>query len=148
MFVVLAWRLLMLVTTAAAAEQANFDDPSVQCSACVVTVAELLDSVADEKPSMNVETKMRMDEKGRQSTILDYRVSEIRATELLEGLCIRMRDYHLLADSMRQSGEVVREKGYLQKLGSVRMDELIKIAPPTLDVLAEGGVEVHQVCAL
>jgi hypothetical protein len=134
----------LAVAAAAAVDEnsptATFDDDEARCSSCVVTVAELLDAVADEKPSMNLKVGMHA---GRGARTVDYGVSELRATEMLEGLCARMEAYRLMVDSVRHKGRVAYETPYLQKLGGVPLERLAVLAPPFLEVLVE-NVDIFE----
>lgn len=73
---------VMLLVAAASAKEASFDDDEAQCSSCIVTVAELLDSVATEKPSFNVKVGMTA---GRDARTVDHRVSELRVRRAASG---------------------------------------------------------------
>ena len=114
-------------------EAASF--AAADCSSCVVTIAELLDAVAAEKPAMRVEI-------GMMGKSVAYGVSEVRAATLLEDLCGRMEPYRLMVDAVREAGLVVREVPYLQKLGSVALEDLKDVRPPYVEVLAKEGVNV------
>ncbi|XP_075518747.1 uncharacterized protein LOC142552801 isoform X2 [Primulina tabacum] len=49
-----------------------------------------------EKPRNHLDMRHRLDSKGqREGKLIDYRVSELRVVELLDGLCEKMQDYTL-----------------------------------------------------
>ncbi|KAL2895222.1 Protein canopy-like protein 1 [Bienertia sinuspersici] len=52
--------------------------------------------VVSEKPRNHLDLRNRLDSKGqRRGKVIDYRVSELRVVELLDGLCEKMQDYTL-----------------------------------------------------
>ena len=129
---------LALAVAAAAWLGAEADEAvafeTAECSSCAVIVAELLDAVGEEKPAMGVRVGM--------AKTVAYGVSDLRAATLLEELCPRMEDYRLMIDAVREAGAVVREVPYLQKLGSVGLDDLKRVVPPFVEVLAPEGLNV------
>ncbi|XVF35811.1 hypothetical protein REPUB_Repub19eG0002900 [Reevesia pubescens] len=80
---------------------ASIDD---NCAACNAVAAELEIQLSKEKPRNHLDMRHRLDSKGqRQGKLIDYRMSELRAVELLDGLCEKMQDYTLeKIDSSRQ----------------------------------------------
>ncbi|KAJ6414305.1 hypothetical protein OIU84_007011 [Salix udensis] len=51
---------------------------------------------SNEKPRNHLDMRHRLDSKGqRKGKVIDYRVSELRVVELLDGLCDKMQDYTL-----------------------------------------------------
>ncbi|KAK6257019.1 hypothetical protein QUC31_000478 [Theobroma cacao] len=75
-----------------------------KCAACNAVAAELEIQLSKEKPRNHLDMRHRLDSKGqRQGKVIDYRMSELRAVELLDGLCEKMQDYTLeKIDSSRQ----------------------------------------------
>uniref|UniRef100_A0A803N9E3 DUF3456 domain-containing protein n=1 Tax=Chenopodium quinoa TaxID=63459 RepID=A0A803N9E3_CHEQI len=70
---------------------ASIDD---KCAAC--HAEELEHGLANEKPRNHLDLRNRLDSKGqRRGKVIDYRVSELRVVELLDGLCEKMQDYTL-----------------------------------------------------
>ncbi|OMO51254.1 hypothetical protein COLO4_37754 [Corchorus olitorius] len=66
------------------------------CAACNAVAAELEIQLSKEKPRNHLDMRNRLDSKGqRQGKVIDYRMSELRAVELLDGLCEKMQDYTL-----------------------------------------------------
>ncbi|XWS24615.1 hypothetical protein CRYUN_Cryun28dG0118300 [Craigia yunnanensis] len=66
------------------------------CAACNAVAAELEIQLSKEKPRSHLDMRHRLDSKGqRQGKVIDYRMSELRAVELLDGLCEKMQDYTL-----------------------------------------------------
>ncbi|KAL1540612.1 protein seele-like [Salvia divinorum] len=75
-----------------------------KCAACNAIATELERGLSNEKPRNHLDMRHRLDSKGqRQGKLIDYRVSELRVVELLDGLCENMQDYTLeKVDSSRQ----------------------------------------------
>uniref|UniRef100_A0A2N9H793 DUF3456 domain-containing protein n=1 Tax=Fagus sylvatica TaxID=28930 RepID=A0A2N9H793_FAGSY len=75
-----------------------------KCSACNAVADELEFGLSNEKPRNHLDLRHRLDSKGqRKGKLIDYRVSELRVVELLDGLCEKMQDYTLdKIDSARQ----------------------------------------------
>lgn len=71
-----------------------------KCSACLSVSIELLEVLSAERPRNHIDLRHRLDSKGqREGKMIDYRVSELRAYEILDSLCKRLKDYSLLAVS-------------------------------------------------
>lgn len=67
-----------------------------KCAACNAVAAELEIGLANEKPRNHLDMRHRLDSKGqREGKVIDYRVSDLRVVELLDGLCDKMQDYAL-----------------------------------------------------
>eukprot|EP00243_Klebsormidium_subtile_P011664 TRINITY_DN6709_c0_g1_i2.p2 TRINITY_DN6709_c0_g1~~TRINITY_DN6709_c0_g1_i2.p2 ORF type:complete len:186 (-),score=9.39 TRINITY_DN6709_c0_g1_i2:277-834(-) len=67
-----------------------------ECSACQAIAEELTTAIKNEKPRNHIDLRHRLDSKGqREGRVIDYRVSELRAFELLEGLCRATKAYRL-----------------------------------------------------
>ncbi|XVE69588.1 hypothetical protein DITRI_Ditri10aG0002700 [Diplodiscus trichospermus] len=67
----------------------------VSVAACIDDKCAACNAVA-EKPRNHLDMRYRLDSKGqRQGKVIDYRMSELRAVELLDGLCEKMQDYTL-----------------------------------------------------
>ncbi|XP_057975476.1 uncharacterized protein LOC131162886 [Malania oleifera] len=67
-----------------------------KCAACIAVAEELEFALSSEKPRNHLDMRHRLDSKGqREGKVIDYRVSELRVVELLDGLCDKMQDYTL-----------------------------------------------------
>ncbi|KAF8377456.1 hypothetical protein HHK36_030834 [Tetracentron sinense] len=67
-----------------------------RCGACNAVAEELELGLSNEKPRNHLDMRHRLDSKGqRRGKVIDYRVSELRVVELLDGLCEKMQDYTL-----------------------------------------------------
>lgn len=67
-----------------------------KCAACNAVAEELELQLLKEKPRNHLDMRHRLDSKGqRKGKVIDYRVSELRVVELLDGLCETMQDYTL-----------------------------------------------------
>ncbi|XP_066321027.1 uncharacterized protein [Miscanthus floridulus] len=67
-----------------------------KCAACKAVAAELEIGISSEKPRNHLDLRNRLNSKGqREGKVIDYRVSELRVVELLDGLCDKMQDYTL-----------------------------------------------------
>ncbi|KAG6644751.1 protein canopy-1 [Carya illinoinensis] len=96
-----AWAWLLLTLFAAFSLASCVDD---KCAACNAVAEELEIGLSNEKPRNHLDMRHRLDSKGeRKGKVIDYRVSELRVVELLDGLCEKMQDYTLQKiDSNRQ----------------------------------------------
>ncbi|XP_072981208.1 uncharacterized protein [Typha angustifolia] len=84
------WLVAILATLAPVS---SIDD---KCAACNAVAAELELGLSSEKPRNHLDMRHRLDSKGqRKGKVIDYRVSELRVVELLDGLCEKMQDYTL-----------------------------------------------------
>ncbi|CAN1322665.1 hypothetical protein LINPERPRIM_LOCUS32477 [Linum perenne] len=71
--------LLLAVTAVSAVDN--------KCAAC---------NAVAEKPRNHLDMRYRLDSKGqREGKVIDYRVSDLRVVELLDGLCDKMQSYTL-----------------------------------------------------
>ncbi|CAN6579970.1 unnamed protein product [Malus baccata var. baccata] len=62
----------------------------------LVTGCSFIRFVFQEKPRNHLDMRHRLDSTGqRRGKVIDYRVSELRAVELLDGLCDKMQEYTL-----------------------------------------------------
>ncbi|XP_074279159.1 uncharacterized protein LOC141604631 [Silene latifolia] len=67
-----------------------------KCAACFAVAEELDRGLANEKPRNHLDLRNRLDSKGqRRGKVIDYRISDLRVVELLDGLCDKMLDYTL-----------------------------------------------------
>ncbi|XP_075658023.1 uncharacterized protein LOC142627989 [Castanea sativa] len=67
-----------------------------KCAACNAVAEELEYGLSNEKPRNHLDMRHRLDSRGqRKGKVIDYRVSELRVVELLDGLCDKMQDYTL-----------------------------------------------------
>ncbi|CAI9755804.1 unnamed protein product [Fraxinus pennsylvanica] len=67
-----------------------------KCAACNTIAEELERGLMNEKPRNHLDMRHRLDSKGqREGKLIDYRVSELRVVDLLDGLCEKMQDYTL-----------------------------------------------------
>ncbi|KAL0352525.1 UNVERIFIED_CONTAM: hypothetical protein Scaly_1641200 [Sesamum calycinum] len=71
---------------------------------CPVMLNGIVFQWFSEKPRNHLDMRHRLDSKGqREGKLIDYRVSELRVVELLDGLCDNMQDYTLeKVDSSRR----------------------------------------------
>ncbi|MEW5300402.1 MAG: hypothetical protein WDW36_003335 [Sanguina aurantia] len=68
-----------------------------KCSACKAVAAELQRRISLEKPRNHLDMRHRLDSTGqRYGKVISYKVSELRAVELMDNLCSEMKDYSLL----------------------------------------------------
>ncbi|XP_071733055.1 uncharacterized protein [Rutidosis leptorrhynchoides] len=67
-----------------------------RCRACNAVAEELELGLMKEKPKNHLDLRSRLDSKGqRRGKVIDYKVSELRVVDLLDGLCDKMQDYTL-----------------------------------------------------
>ncbi|WVZ78184.1 hypothetical protein U9M48_025935 [Paspalum notatum var. saurae] len=87
---------LLLLSAILAAAFSSASAIGDKCSACKAVAAELEIGISSEKPRNHLDLRNRLNSKGqREGKVIDYRVSELRVVELLDGLCDRMQDYTL-----------------------------------------------------
>lgn len=68
-----------------------------KCSACLMVATEFVEVLTHEEPRNHLDMRHRLDASGkRQGKVIDYRVSELRAVELIDSLCARMKGYSLI----------------------------------------------------
>ncbi|KAH6782801.1 TLR4 regulator/MIR-interacting MSAP protein [Perilla frutescens var. hirtella] len=85
--------IVLIIVLVFAASAYGIDD---KCAACNAIAMELERGLSNEKPRNHLDMRHRLDSKGqRQGKLIDYRVSELRIVELLDGLCENMQDYTL-----------------------------------------------------
>ncbi|KAF0934963.1 hypothetical protein E2562_029493 [Oryza meyeriana var. granulata] len=88
--------LLLVAAILAAAASASASSIGDKCAACKAVAAELEIGISSEKPRNHLDLRNRLNSKGqREGKVIDYRVSELRVVELLDGLCDKMQDYTL-----------------------------------------------------
>ncbi|KAL8144274.1 hypothetical protein V2J09_017306 [Rumex salicifolius] len=84
-----------------------------KCAACNAVAEELEHGLANEKPRNHLDMRHRLDSTGqRRGKVIDYRVSELRVVELLDGLCDKMQDYTLTKVAGSTGKEWVRVKSW------------------------------------
>lgn len=67
-----------------------------KCAACQAVAAELEMGLLNERPRNHLDMRHRLDSTGhREGKLIDYKASELRVVELLDGLCSRMKAYTL-----------------------------------------------------
>uniref|UniRef100_A0A6N2K3C5 DUF3456 domain-containing protein n=1 Tax=Salix viminalis TaxID=40686 RepID=A0A6N2K3C5_SALVM len=85
--------LLMILFVLTFTVVSSIDD---KCAACNAVAEEIEYGLSNEKPRNHLDMRHRLDSKGqRKGKVIDYRVSELRVVELLDGLCDKMQDYTL-----------------------------------------------------
>ncbi|KAF5747246.1 hypothetical protein HS088_TW06G01427 [Tripterygium wilfordii] len=96
----MAW-LVLIFTISTLTLVSSIDD---KCAACNAVAEEIEWGLSREKPRNHLDMRHRLDSKGqRKGKVIDYKVSELRVVELLDGLCEKMQDYTLQKiDSTRQ----------------------------------------------
>ncbi|KAK7815430.1 protein canopy-1 [Quercus suber] len=98
-----------------------------KCAACNAVAEELEYGLSNEKPRNHLDMRHRLDSKGqRKGKVIDYRVSELRVVELLDGLCDKMQDYTLeQIDSTTQEWVRVDDWNNLTTISELRVVELL-----------------------
>ena len=87
---------ILLACVAAAALPPLAYAIDAKCSACEAVAYELQDALNSERPRNHLDMRGRLDSKGnRLGRMIDYKVSELRFVELLEGLCETVGSYKL-----------------------------------------------------
>lgn len=77
-----------------------------KCTACQAVAHELTSRMEKELPRNALDMRHRLDAKGqRYGPVIDYKTSELRALELLDGLCDTMHHYVLQKREKKPEGE-------------------------------------------
>ncbi|KAJ3693931.1 hypothetical protein LUZ60_009411 [Juncus effusus] len=85
--------LMILITMSLSPVVFSVDD---KCAACKAVAVEIEIGLSNEKPKNDIDMRHRLNSKGqREGKVIDYRISELRAVDLLDGLCDKMQDYTL-----------------------------------------------------
>lgn len=82
------------------------------CTACKAVAAELQRRIDAEPVRNHLDLRHRLDKEGnRYGKVIEYKASELRAVELLDGLCDRMRDYALVSPQGKKTVYWLKVKG-------------------------------------
>ncbi|GIM13745.1 hypothetical protein Vretimale_16808, partial [Volvox reticuliferus] len=82
------------------------------CTACKSVAAELQRRINNEPVRNHLDLRHRLDKAGqRYGKVIAYRSSELRAVELLDGLCNNMRDYSLVSPLGKKTKFWLKVKG-------------------------------------
>ncbi|KAG2441852.1 hypothetical protein HXX76_003460 [Chlamydomonas incerta] len=82
------------------------------CTACKSVAAELQRRINKEPVRNHLDLRHRLDKHGqRYGKVIAYKSSELRAVELLDGLCERMRDYALVSPTGKKTKFWLKVKG-------------------------------------
>lgn len=85
---------------------------SGKCLHCLGVGAELQRRLDNERPRNHLDLRHRLDSEGkRYGKVIDYKVSELRAVELLEHLCETMDKYDLLWLDDAEGWRWVKKRG-------------------------------------
>lgn len=77
-----------------------------KCSACVAVASSLQAALELERPRVHVDMRGRLDSKGkRYGKLIEYKVSELRFVELLEGLCDAVGEKYGLQGGIWRTGK-------------------------------------------
>lgn len=88
---------IFLVVAVAAQTKADAPKGKNRCMHCKAIGAEMQRRLEAERPRNHIDLRHRLDSKGqRYGKVIDYKVSELRAVELLDGLCASMNHYELM----------------------------------------------------
>ncbi|GFH26453.1 uncharacterized protein LOC107419784 [Haematococcus lacustris] len=98
-------RTLVALLALTVAASKRIDAP---CSACRAIAQELQERLDNEPVRNHLDMRHRLDAQGnRQGRVIDYRMSELRAVELLDNLCTRMKQWTLVKiNTTNDAGEV------------------------------------------
>ncbi|GAX79129.1 hypothetical protein CEUSTIGMA_g6569.t1 [Chlamydomonas eustigma] len=95
------------------------------CSACKSISKELRIRIQNEKPRNHLDMRHRLDSSGqRYGKVIDYKSSELRAVELLDGLCGSggVGQYALVQFNVSESGKTTSQ---WKKIQGQEMDALV-----------------------
>eukprot|EP00884_Botryococcus_braunii_P014551 jgi/Botrbrau1/23097/Bobra.0243s0034.1 len=122
---------------------------SKECSACSAVAEELQLKLEKEKPKKDIDLRARLDSEGnRYGKVIEFRMSELRVLELLEGLCDSMLEYEFAAspatnDTPAQWQWVKSSESKL--VGWTRLDKAEKLTRrKELEFYCARLVEVHE----
>ncbi|VVA93852.1 unnamed protein product [Arabis nemorensis] len=84
-----------------------------KCAACNAIAEELEIQLLKEKPRNHLDMRNRLNSKGqREGKVIDYRISDLRVVDLLDGLCDRMLDYTLQKQVELKNTEWVKVENF------------------------------------
>ncbi|XP_078446381.1 TLR4 regulator/MIR-interacting MSAP protein [Wolffia australiana] len=84
-----------------------------KCAACEAVAAEIERGLASERPRNHLDMRHRLDSRGqREGKVIDYKISELRVVELLDGLCDKMQDYTLIKKPGAAKKEWIKVKAW------------------------------------
>ncbi|KAH9693942.1 DUF3456 domain-containing protein [Citrus sinensis] len=113
----------LVITLAIFSVAASIDE---KCGACNAVAEELERGLSKEKTRNHLDLRHRLDSKGqREGKLIDYRVSELRVVELLDGLCDKMQDYTL--EKVSLSFNQIYKYFFVSRLLEETEDELAKL---------------------
>ena len=92
-----------------------------KCTACVAVATQLQSALEAERPRNHLDMRGRLDSKGvRYGKLIDYKVSELRFVELLEGLCDDVGESYGFRDGVwvkgKSSGRTAERKALRKEL--------------------------------
>jgi hypothetical protein len=134
--------IVVIAATAIAAPTA------LKCSACSAVVDELQQILQKEMPQQDLDLRSRLDGSGkRKGKVIDWRMSELRSLEIIEGLCMGMADYTVVT-----SGDgVERYQKFANTDGSVHISSSMNFGGEgsreeiqKLRIICEAFVEEHE----
>jgi hypothetical protein len=74
-----------------------------KCHACEIVADELSTRLANETPRNHLDARHRLDANGKRwGKLIDFRISELRVIELIDGLCDEMDKYQLTSSDDEQ----------------------------------------------
>ncbi|KAJ9514196.1 TLR4 regulator and MIR-interacting MSAP-domain-containing protein [Haematococcus lacustris] len=114
-------RTLVALLALTVAASKRIDAP---CSACRAIAQELQERLDNEPVRNHLDMRHRLDAQGnRQGRVIDYRMSELRAVELLDNLCTRMKQWTLVKiNTTNDAGEVTGRKRRWDKVSGASAD--------------------------
>ncbi|KAF5794371.1 hypothetical protein HanRHA438_Chr08g0338511 [Helianthus annuus] len=157
MAVAVALRRLIFVTTIFVALSLAHSIHD-KCRACNAVAEELELELMKEKPKNHLDMRHRLDSKGqRQGKVIDYKVSELRVVDLLDGLCDKMQDYTLQkVDSTKKiwmkvddwdniTSNKQESRAYSKEISSYCGRLLEETEDELADLIKKGSVKVGEV---
>lgn len=104
-----------------------------KCGACLIMADELRSRLAKEKPRNHLDMRNRLNSKGeREGRLIDYKVSELRAVELLDDLCNQVDSYSIASKDGK--------RGWSKTNEATKTSERLKL------IAEEQGKELKRWC--
>lgn len=94
-----------------------------KCTACQAVAAELQRRIDNEKPRNHVDLRHRLDSEGhRYGKVIEYKRSELRAVEILDGICSTMKDYTLVTFDDPENGKKYKRWTKVRGVGAATLE--------------------------
>lgn len=95
-----------------------------KCTACRAVAAELQRRLDNERPRNHLDLRHRLDSEGnRYGKVIEYKASELRAVEIMDGLCATMKEYTLVTFNDTETGQKYKQWTKVKGAGAKALPE-------------------------